>query len=120
VLPLAESKNVGVMLGGVFNSGILATGPVEGARYNYTPAPPEVLDKVRKIERVCHAHGVPLATAAMHFPLGHPAVSSLALGAVTPDEVRRNVAAMTVAVPAALWRDLKSEGLLDASAPVAV
>lgn len=118
VLPIAEKKNLGVILGGVFNSGILATGPVEGARYNYTPAPPEILDKVRKIERVCQAHGVPLATAAMHFCLGHKAVSSLALGAVSPAEVERNVAAMTATVPAALWSDLKAERLLDQAAPV--
>ncbi|MEZ5818725.1 MAG: aldo/keto reductase [Hyphomicrobiaceae bacterium] len=118
VLPIAEQKNIGVMLGGVFNSGILATGPVDGARYNYTPAPPDILDKVRKIERVCQSHGVPLATAAMHFPLGHPAVSSLALGAVKPDEVRANVAAVTTMVPASLWSDLKAEGLLEKSAPV--
>lgn len=118
VLPLAEQKNVGVMLGGVFNSGILATGPIEGARYNYTPAPPEVMEKVRSIERVCRSHGVSLSTAAMHFPLGHPAVSSLALGAVSPEEVRRNVSAMATRVPASLWSDLKTEGLLDAGAPV--
>ncbi|MGE3917248.1 MAG: aldo/keto reductase [Hyphomicrobiaceae bacterium] len=118
VLPLCQQRNIGVMLGGVFNSGILATGPVAGARYNYTPAPPEILDKVQRIERVCAAHGVPLATAAMHFPLGHPAVSSLALGAVKPDEVRLNVAAMTTRVPAALWADLKAERLLDTAAPV--
>lgn len=118
VLPLAERKAVGVMLGGVFNSGILATGPIEGARYNYTPASPAILEKVRKIARVCESHGVPLSTAAMHFPLGHPAVSSLALGAVKPAEVLQNVAAMTAAVPAALWSDLKSEQLLDVAAPV--
>lgn len=117
VLPIAERKNIGVILGGVFNSGILATGPIADARYNYTPAPPEILDKVRKIERVCLAHGVPLATAAMHFPLGHKAVSSLALGAVKPDEVRRNIAAMSSQVPAALWADLKAEKLLDAYVP---
>ena len=117
VLPIAVKKNVGVMLGGVFNSGILATGPVVGARYNYMPAPPEILAKVEGIERVCLSHGVSLATAAMHFPLGHSAVSSLALGAVKPEEVRRNVAAMSSHVPAALWSDLKSERLLDASAP---
>ncbi len=117
VLPLASQKNVGVMLGGVFNSGILATGPIEGARYNYTPAPPEILDKVRRIEAVCRSHGVPLPTAAMHFPLGHGQVSSLALGAVNPDEVRANVAAMTAKVPSALWSDLKAEKLLDAGAP---
>lgn len=118
VLPLALQKNVGVMLGGVFNSGILATGPVEGARYNYAPAPPEILDKVRRIERVCKAHGVALPTAAMHFSLGHPAVSSLVLGAVKPDEVRANVAAMATKVPAGLWSDLKAEGLLAKDAPV--
>jgi D-threo-aldose 1-dehydrogenase len=118
VLALAAEKNVGVILGGVFNSGILATGPIQGARYNYAPAPPEIIAKVQTIERVCAAHGVALATAAVHFPLGHPAVSSLALGAVSPDEVRRNVAAMTTKVPAALWADLKAERLLDEAAPV--
>ena len=117
VLPIAQERNVGVMLGGVFNSGILATGPVAGARYNYMPAPPEIVSKVEKIDRVCRSHGVPLATAAMHFPLGHPAVSSLALGAVKPEEVRRNVVAMTSKVPPALWSDLKAERLLDEAAP---
>jgi D-threo-aldose 1-dehydrogenase len=117
VLPLAEKKKVGVMLGGVFNSGILATGPIIGAKYNYVDAPPEILDKVRKIERVTKAHGVALPTAAMHFCLGHPAVATLVLGAVKPDEVQRNVAALTQKVPTALWADLKSEGLLDQAAP---
>ncbi len=120
VLPLAAKKNVGVMLGGVFNSGILATGAIDGARYNYTPPPPEIITKVRNIERVCAAHGVALATAALHFCLGHPAVSSLVLGAVKPDEVTRNVAAMSATVPPALWRDLKAERLLDAAAPVPI
>lgn len=118
VLPLAVKKNVGVMLGGVFNSGILATGSIAGARYNYTPAPPEILDKVRRIENVCQSHGVALPTAAMQFCLGHAAVSSLVLGAVTPDEVRRNVAAMAKPIPSALWADLKAENLLNSEAPV--
>ncbi|MFY0613246.1 MAG: aldo/keto reductase [Hyphomicrobiaceae bacterium] len=118
VLPLALENDVGVMLGGVLNSGILATGPVAGATYNYTPAPPDVLDKVRKIERVCQSHGVALPTAAIHFPLGHAAVASVVLGAVKPSEVERNVAGMREEVPAGLWSDLKAEGLLDAAAPV--
>lgn len=117
VLPLATQKNVGVMLGGVFNSGILATGPVDGARYNYTPAPPAVLDKVRRIERVCASHGMTLPAAAMQFCLGHPAVSSLVLGAVKPEEVRGNITALAKTAPAALWSDLKAEKLLDPSAP---
>jgi D-threo-aldose 1-dehydrogenase len=117
-LPLAEKQGIGMMLGGVFNSGILATGAVAGAKYNYKDAPPAVMQKVAAIERVCRAHGVALPTAALHFALGHPAVASLVLGAQTPQEVDRNVAALSASVPAALWRDLKAEHLLDASAPV--
>jgi D-threo-aldose 1-dehydrogenase len=117
-LPLAERQGIGVMLGGVFNSGILATGAVSGAKYNYRDAPPDILDKVSRIERVCAAHNTPLPTAALHFALGHPAVASLVLGGVTPQEVERNVAALSSQVPAALWRDLKAAHLLDAAAPV--
>jgi D-threo-aldose 1-dehydrogenase len=116
-LPLALEKGIGIMLGGVFNSGILATGPIAGARYNYKPAPPEILERVRRIETVCRAHRIELAHAAIHFPLGHQAISSLVLGAVSPEEVRRNAAALSAPVPAGLWRDLKSEGLLLAHMP---
>ena len=117
-LPLALQQGIGVMLGGVFNSGILATGAVSGAKYNYRAAPPEILDRVSRIERVCAAHNTPLPTAALHFALGHPAVASLVLGGQTPAEVERNVAALSSPVPAALWSDLKAAHLLDASAPV--
>jgi D-threo-aldose 1-dehydrogenase len=117
-LPLALEQGVGVMLGGVFNSGILATGAVSGAKYNYRDASPEILERVSRIERVCAAHNTPLPTAALHFALGHPAVASLVLGGVTPQEVERNVAALSSEVPAALWRDLKAAHLLDETAPV--
>ena len=117
-LPLAQQRGIGVMLGGVFNSGILATGAVKGAKYNYQDAPPEILAKVARIERICTAHGVALPTAALHFALGHPAVASVVLGAETPQEVERNVAGLSSAVPAALWSDLKAERLLDPDAPV--
>jgi len=117
-LPLAAERRIGVMLGGVFNSGILATGAIAGARYNYLPASPEVAQRVSAIERVCAAHGVALAHAALSFVLAHPAVSSVVLGAASPDEVRRNVAAFVRPVPAALWRDLKAERLLRGDAPV--
>ena len=117
-LPLAEQQGIGVLLGGVFNSGILATGAVQGAKYNYQDAPPHILTKVAQIERVCGAHGVPLATAALHFALGHPAVVSIVVGAQNPQEVERNVAALSNKVPSALWTDLKAEHLLDADAPV--
>jgi len=116
-LPLAQEKGIGMMLGGVFNSGILATGPVQGAKYNYSDAPPAILERVAKIQRVCEAHGVALSDAALKFPLGHPAVASLVMGSVSADETRRNRAAFDRPVPAALWADLKAEGLLRADAP---
>jgi len=117
-LPLAQQRGIGVLLGGVFNSGILATGAVTGAKYNYRDAPPEILEKVARIEHVCAAHGVALPTAALHFALGHPAVASVVLGAQSPQEVERNVAALSTDVPPALWADLKADHLLDADAPV--
>jgi D-threo-aldose 1-dehydrogenase len=117
-LPLAQQKGIAVMLGGVFNSGILATGAIPGAKYNYQDAPPDILAKVANIERVCHAHGIALPTAALHFALGHPAVASVVLGAQKPEEVERNVAALSGQVPPALWSDLKAEHLLDPDAPV--
>lgn len=117
-MPLALEKGIGLMLGGVFNSGILATGPVPGARYNYNPAPPEILARVAAIEVVCTRHGVPLRRAALQFPLGHPAVASLVMGAVSPAEVADQIAELAQPVPAALWAELKAEGLLATDVPV--
>jgi len=116
-LPLAQEKGIGMMLGGVFNSGILATGPVPGAKYNYRDAPPEILERVAAIQKVCEAHGVTLADAALKFPLGHPAVASLVMGSVSAEETKRNRAAFDRPVPASLWSDLKMAGLLRADAP---
>jgi D-threo-aldose 1-dehydrogenase len=116
-LPLCVRRDVGIILGGPYNSGVLATGAVEGARYNYVPAPPEILDRVRRIEAVCAAHGVRLIEAALQFVLGHPAVRTVIPGAVSGAEVRANVALLSRALPAALWSDLKSAGLLRPDAP---
>jgi D-threo-aldose 1-dehydrogenase len=117
-LPLAQRQGIAVLLGGVFNSGILATGAVRGAKYNYQDAPPQILARVAEIERICDAHGVALPTAALQFALGHPAVVSVVLGAQNPQEVERNVAALSSQVPSALWTELKAQHLLDADAPV--
>jgi D-threo-aldose 1-dehydrogenase len=117
-LPLAQKQGIGVLLGGVFNSGILATGAVPGAKYNYRDAPPQILAKVAELQRVCDAHRVALPTAALHFALAHPAVVSVVLGAQSPQEVERNVAALSIQVPSALWSDLKAQHLLDGDAPV--
>jgi D-threo-aldose 1-dehydrogenase len=116
-LPLAERKRIAMLLGGVFNSGILATGAVPGARYNYRVAPPAIVTKVTAIERVCASHQVRLADAALQFALAHPAVASLVLGAVTPAEVLRNIESVQTEIPASLWRDLRLEGLIPDHAP---
>jgi D-threo-aldose 1-dehydrogenase len=115
--PLAQERGIGIMLGGVFNSGILATGAVAGAKFDYADAPPAILDRVRRIEAVCRRHRLPLATAAIAFARAHPAVSSVVLGAVSRGEVARNVEGWAHPVPQDLWAELKAEGLLRADAP---
>lgn len=111
-LPLCVQRDVGIILGGPYNSGILATGPIEGARYDYAPAPEEILQRVRALNDVCIAHNTPLIAAALQFPLGHPAVKSVIPGASSPDEVRQNVEIFETPIPTALWTDLKSLGLI--------
>ena len=115
--PRCAAAGIGFVIGGVFASGILATGAVPGAKVNYADATPEAMEKVRRIEAVCARHKVPLPAAALQFPLGHPSVASVIPGALTPDQVRRNVAAFRHPIPADLWAELKHEGLLRADAP---
>ncbi|MFT3850235.1 MAG: aldo/keto reductase [Propionivibrio sp.] len=110
-------SNVGIVIGGVFNSGILATGPTEGARYEYTAARPETLERVRRIDAVCRRHGVPLAAAALQFPFGLEIVASVIPGTVTPAEIERNLALFQHPVPADLWRELRHERLLRPDVP---
>jgi D-threo-aldose 1-dehydrogenase len=116
-LPLAVEKKIGVMLAGVYNSGILAVGAVPGARFDYAPASPEIMERVRKIEAICTAHGTTIRKAALQFSMAHPAVVSVVLGGVTPEEVVANVADAAATVPAGVWSDLKAAGLLNAAAP---
>ncbi len=115
--PLCEERGVGVVIGGVFASGILATGVVPGARYNYREPTPEEAERVRRIEAVCRRHDVPLASAALQFPLHHPVVASVIPGGFLPAHVEQNVAAMQHPIPDALWADLKRDGLLRDDAP---
>jgi len=117
-LPLCVERGMGIMLGGPYNSGILATGAVEGARYNYEIAPPEIMDRVSRIEAVCTRHNVTLAAAALQFPLGHESVTSMIPGSISSHEVRQNVALMAYEIPADLWSELRAEGLLNEQAPV--
>jgi D-threo-aldose 1-dehydrogenase len=111
-LDRCAAQRLPVLLGGVLNSGILATGARAGAKYNYDDAPAAVVRRVRALERVCAKHGVPLHTAALLFPLRHRAVSTLVVGAATPAELHAAVAALQSAPPPALWEDLRAHGLL--------
>ncbi len=117
-LPLATERGIGIIVGGPYNSGVLATGPKPGAFYNYDPAPPHILSRVARIEAVCKAHNVRLVDAAFQFPLCHPAVVSVIPGGQGVAEVDANVIAANAVIPPALWSDLKLEGLLHPDAPV--
>jgi D-threo-aldose 1-dehydrogenase len=118
LLPLCLQKNISIIIGGPYNSGILAGGPVSGAKFNYQDASPEIVGKVRRIEEICRRHSVPLKAAALQFPLAHPAVTSVIPGARSAAEVEENCALMAVPIPREFWRDLRVEGLLPSEAPV--
>lgn len=113
----AHERGIGVVIGGPYNSGILATGPRPGAQFNYDTAPPAVLEKARRLQETCEAHGTRLIEAALRFPLLHPAVLSTVPGGAGVAEMQSNLAAYGKKIPASLWRDLKAEGLLHPEAP---
>lgn len=117
-LPLCEESNVGVILASVFNSGILVTGPVRGAKYNYEDAPPEILERVSRIQRVCLGHGVSMAAAALQFPLAHPCVTSVIPGSLHPRQVEQNLGFFREEIPADLWEELKAERLIRGDSPI--
>ena len=116
-LPLCETRGIGIVLGGPYNSGILATGPVPGAFYNYDPAPADIMDRVGQIEEVCKDHSVRLIDAALRFPLHHPSVVSVIPGGQSPVEVRGNREVLNTNIPDAMWGELKSKGLMREDAP---
>lgn len=120
LLPRCAERNVSLVIGGAYNSGILATGVKEGvtAYYNYEPAPSHVIDRVRKLEQVCASHNVDLKAAALQFPLAHPNVCSVIPGIGNPKRVAQTVDLINQAVPDELWRDLKSEALIRSDAPI--
>lgn len=117
-LPLCEKRGIGIVIGGAYNSGILATGAKPGAFYNYDPAPQHILDRVAGIEKICARHGVKLVEAALRFPLVHPAVVTVIPGASRPQEIALNMQTLAADIPAALWADLKAQGFIRRDAPV--
>ncbi|MDY7533339.1 aldo/keto reductase [Pseudomonas sp. Bout1] len=118
LLPLCVQKNISIIIGGVYNSGILAN-PGAGAKFNYEDADRALIDRALKLEKVCLSHGVPLKAAAIQFPLAHPAVASVLTGPRTPTEMFENAELFRTPIPSALWHDLKAQGLIAADAPTA-
>ncbi|WBB58636.1 aldo/keto reductase [Streptomyces sp. WMMC500] len=120
LLPACAERGVSVLAASVFNSGLLATDrPEPGARFDYAPAAPELLRRAHRIADMCEAHGVTAPQAAMAFPLLHPVVAGVVVGMRSADEVRRNLAAFGAEIPAQVWADLRTAGLLDERAPTA-
>lgn len=108
-----SERDVKVVVGGPFNSGIL----VGGTTWNYETAPSAIVDRVEALTCVCAAHLVPLPAAALQFPLAHPVVTSVIPGTRTPEEFAQVLSWYSTEIPASFWSDLKSEGLLSAETP---
>ena len=116
-LPICVERNVSIVKGAPYASGILATGAVPDARYNYAPASPEILEKTRRIEQVCQRYGVNLRAVALQFPFGHQSFATTIPGVLSTEEIADNLRMMSVEIPSDLWHELKHEGLLRADAP---
>jgi D-threo-aldose 1-dehydrogenase len=113
-----QEGNVSVIAGGVFNSGILATGvKAQEITYDYQSVPESILKKVQAIESVCDKYGVTLASAAIEFVSMHPAVATVVLGAQNVEQVEQNLASIAKPAPREFWTELKQQGLLPEKAP---
>ncbi len=117
LLPLCRERGVMLSIGGPYNSGILAGDPARPSSFNYGPAPPEWARKAVALKAACDRHGVDLRAAALQFVLAHPVVATVVPGARTVAEVEQNADLIRADIPAALWSDLKAEGLIPADAP---
>jgi D-threo-aldose 1-dehydrogenase len=121
LLPLCFEKEISIIIGGAYNSGILATGAREGAHYNYQPAqpaPPEIIEKTKRIEKVCARYHVPLKAAALQFPFGHPAVVANIPGTRSKGRFEENLALFRHPIPPDLWDELREKKLISEKAPL--
>jgi D-threo-aldose 1-dehydrogenase len=113
LFPKCMARGVGIVVGGPFNSGVLAGKP----SYDYDAVPAEIMQRVRRLNEACRRWDAALAQAALQFPLAHPAVTSVLAGAQSADEVRANAALIASPAPAALWEDLRGASLIARHAP---
>lgn len=118
LLDACAERGIGILLAGVYNTGILATGAKPGAKYQYLDATPQVLEKTAHIEAVCARYDVPLKAAALQFGLAHPAISSLVLGCSRPQRIDDNLDALNTSIPDDLWIALRNENLLTEDSPL--
>ena len=114
LFPACQKRGVWVVVGGPYNSGLLAG----GRTFEYAEAPPEMVEKRDRIAAVCRRHGVDIRAAALQFCAAHPVVAAVIPGAKRPDKVRENARLMAEPIPSALWSDLKQDGLLPPGAPI--
>lgn len=116
LLPMCDARGISVLAAGVMNSGIL-TGAASVARLDYRPAPPAAVERARRLAAVCARHGVELKTAAIQFPLAHPAVAAIVAGVRSIPHLEDYPAAMRESIPPHMWDELKHDGLIAADAP---
>jgi D-threo-aldose 1-dehydrogenase len=116
LLPLCVEKEIGVLIGGAMNSGVLAD-PRPGSRFNYQTAPAAIVERARRLAAVCDRHAVPLRAAAAQFPLAHPAVASLIAGARSINHLDEYPELLRRPISAALWAEMRAEGLIPDEAP---
>ena len=117
LLPICRERQISVILGGPYNSGILASDLSPGAQYFYADAPPDILERARRINTVCERRGVPIKAAALQFGLAHPAVAATIPGPRSAAEVDENLEMAGFPIPADVWGELKHEGLIPETAP---
>jgi len=116
-LPACVDRDVKICVGGPYNSGILARDLSKPVTFNYEPAATHVVERAKRLTRVCESHGVDLKAAALQFVLAHPAVATVIPGAQSIAELEQNIAMVQAEIPSGLWSDLRSENLIPESAP---
>ena len=117
LFPVCVAKNIGILLGGIYNSGILAN-PHAGAKFNYEDADAALVARALELDQLCRKHGTELKAAALQFCMAHPAVTVAVMGARNAAEVADNIAMSEYAVPQAFWQELRAKNLVDARAPL--
>jgi D-threo-aldose 1-dehydrogenase len=117
VMPLCLAKNIAVIIGSPYNTGILHD-PKPDATFDFVQAPPDLIERAQKLKAICEKYRVPLPAAAIQFPLAHPAVAQILTGARSAQEIQENVRLMKVEIPADLWKDMRKSGLIHPKAPL--